>query len=148
MGKHEEYGKKLLAELLGERWDPLASDRSVDEAGVRADLDGVIRLRDSGPTECAVEIEARVYKQIRGAIVDLALHPAPKKLLVIIPAQPQLRDEMTTAEHCKYVWQQLTAGTRGRFQVVCLQGTGTRRAPGADKVRLEHALRALEVFVP
>lgn len=92
--KHDDYGKKLFAELLGKRWDSRASERWLDEGGVWADLDGVIWSTDYLTIECAVEIEAKVYKQIRGTIVDLALHPAPKKLLGVIRAQSQLGPEL------------------------------------------------------
>ncbi len=36
--------------------------------------------------DCAIEIEARVDKQVRRALVDLLLHHCSKKLLVLIPA--------------------------------------------------------------
>ncbi|HEV2175735.1 MAG TPA: hypothetical protein VGW33_00800 [Terriglobia bacterium] len=110
MASHDKYGKELMHQLLGDRWSSYDSQRSIAEAGVRADLDDVIIALDSQQVECAVEIEARVYKQIRGAIVDLALHSAPKKLLVVIKAQPQLGDTPKVIKHCTYVWQQV-AGT-------------------------------------
>ncbi len=145
MGKHDEYGKCLFADLLGPRWDSLAFERSIDEAGVRADLDGVIRSRDSRAIECAVEIEARVYKQIRGAIVDLALHPTRKKLLVIIRAQPQLGSKEKTTSHCTYIWQQLAAENRGEFAMVVLEGTGDTPMPEVDKHRITQALLSLGI---
>ena len=148
MGQHDEYGKVLLRELLGERWDDYAPERSVDESGVRADLDGII-WSGSGETkevQCAVEIEARVYKQIRGAVVDLALHPAPKKLLVVIRAQPQLGGRDKILRHLRYVWEQVTFGRRGEFQLVCLEGTGDTPAEDKDKNILAEALREMMVL--
>ena len=143
MGIHDDYGKRLLRELFSERWDPYAAQRSLDEGGVRADLDGVIYSKDGTRVECIVEIEARVYKQIRGAIVDLALHGAPKKLLIIIRAQPQLGTEEQIIEHCTYVWRELAGQRRGEFQVVCLDGTGDEPAFEEDKKLLAEKLRAM-----
>lgn len=125
LGKYEDYGKGLFWQLLKDQWDPQASERSVDEAGVRADLDGAIRAQGAKDVVCAVEIEARIYKQIRGAIVDLALHSAPAKLLVVIPAQYQLRGREVTLRHVQYVWQQIAGEGHGRFHAVFLDGTGT-----------------------
>ncbi|GAJ22823.1 unnamed protein product [marine sediment metagenome] len=62
MGIHADYGKRLSGELLLERWDDYASERSIDEAGVRADLDGII-WSGTGKTktvECAVEMLKRL----------------------------------------------------------------------------------------
>ncbi|MFC1955394.1 hypothetical protein ACFLWZ_02495 [Chloroflexota bacterium] len=143
MGKHEDYGKRLLRELFGGRWAPYASQRSLYEGGVRADLDGVIYSKDGVSVECVVEIEARVYKQIRGAIVDLVLHGAPKKLLIIIRAQPQLGTEEQIKEHCTYVWRELAGQHRGEFQVVCLKGTGDEPASEEDKKLLAEKLRVM-----
>ena len=39
MGIHDGYGKKLLQNLLGHRWNTYGRERSIDLAGVRADLD-------------------------------------------------------------------------------------------------------------
>ena len=124
MGKHDDYGKELLGRLLGERWDPHTQLRSIDEGGVRADLDGVIWSKTRGKIECAVEIEAKVYKQIRGAIVDLALHGAPKKLLIVIRAQPQLGSDEQIKRHCQHIWEEIACERHGEFLVLCLTGTG------------------------
>ena len=143
IAQHDCYGKRLLKELLGEQWDPDASERSIYEGGVRADLDGLIWSKNGATVECAVEIEARVYKQIRGAIVDLALHGAPRKLLIIMRAQPQLGTEERIKEHCTYIWGELAGKHRGEFQVVCLRGTGDKPAYEEDQRLLAETLRAV-----
>ena len=102
---HDEYGKRLFTPILGKRWiTRLDKNRSVEMARVRADLDGIVLSKGLGRVECAVEIEARTYKQIRGAILDLAWHSAPRKMLVIILAQPQLGNDRKAREHCTFVW--------------------------------------------
>jgi hypothetical protein len=148
MPDHDEYGKQLFADILGTRWRTrLDSERSVEMGGVRADLDGVIRSTDGSKVECSVEIEARVYKQIRGAIVDLAWHHAPKKLLVIIPAQPQLGNEERIRRHCTYVWTRLTRSEEQPFRLAVLVGTGTNPRPSIDRDLLVAALRELDLIL-
>ncbi len=145
MGIHDDYGKDLFHELLGDRWSPDDFRRSVEQAGVRADLDGVIKAKDGRSVECAVEIDARVYKQIRGAMVDLALHPAPKKLLVIIKAQAQLGSTSKIIKHWSYVWKEIAGTGRGRFALAVLEGTGADPLPEVDLALLQKALAALEI---
>ncbi len=64
--------------------------------------DGVILDLDLRAVQVAVEIESRQEKQIRGAIVDLLLHPAPKKLLIIVLAHRQTHG--TSSGTATYVW--------------------------------------------
>nr|BEL01512.1 hypothetical protein DMOBY_13650 [Dehalococcoides mccartyi] len=143
MGKHDDYGKILFQELFGDkRWSASSPERIIDESGVQAYLDGIIYSKD-GSVEYAVEIEARVYKQIRGAIVDLALHKAPKKLLVIMRAQSQLGTEEKIIEHCSFVWRELAGQDRGVFQVICLSGTGNAPAFEEDKRLLMEKLQVI-----
>ncbi len=146
MGAHDKYGKKLLGEILGARWSTLTSSRSYDWGGVRADLDGVIRSAETRVVECAVEIEAKVYKQIRGAILDLAYHSAPKKLLVIIRAQAALGSEEKVRGHCAEVWKEIGDPDSAAFRIVVLKGTGDRPSPDLDKGLLIQALHELGIL--
>lgn len=142
---HDEYGKGLFRPLLGDRWSSLDFARSVQEEGVRADLDGIIRRADDKSVECTVEIEARVYKQIRGAMVDLSLHPAPQKLLVVIKAQPQLGDTPRIMRHCTYIWQQVAGTNRGEFEMAVLEGTGLNPNTEFDLKLLKDTLQKLGI---
>jgi len=146
MGNHDDYGKQLMSRLLGSRWSSCDSRRSIDEGGVRADLDGIISARDNSNVECAVEIEARVYKQIRGAMVDLALHPAPKKLLVVIKAQPQLGDATRIEKHCRHIWQEIAGSNRGQFFMTVLKGTGNDPRQQVDLELLSETLRNMKIL--
>jgi hypothetical protein len=144
---HDAYGKAIFEGLLGKRWCSwFEASRSYDMQGVRADLDGVIRSEDLKSIECAVEIEARTYKQIRGAIVDLAWHPAPRKLLVIMRAQ-QLGSEEKVSRHCTYVWEKLSAGKCGDFQLIVLKGTGNTPQFEADSALIRESLIRLGITV-
>lgn len=145
---HDAYGKRIFADILGHRWrDSLDAERSVEMAGVRADLDGIIRSRDGARVECAIEIEARVFKQIRGAIIDLSWHPAPKKMLAVIRAQPQLGSEEKVSRHCIYVWNRLNAGREVPFRLVILKGTGAQPLFDEDRALVLDALRKLDIEV-
>jgi hypothetical protein len=147
MGIHDDYGKRLLAGILGQRrWVTSGNDRSVEMAGVRADLDGVILSEDSARVECAVEIEAKIYKQIRGAILDLAWHSAPRKMLVIILAQSQLGPEEKVRAHLMFVWQKLTTCANVPFELVVLRGTGTTPMEDDDRLLLTDALKKLHLI--
>ena len=80
MGEPEAHGKMILASALSERFDP---DSALCRFGFgpgagHATVDGVV-------AGCiAVEIESRVNKQVRGALMDLVLHPLPLKLLILV----------------------------------------------------------------
>jgi len=141
---HDEYGKRLLASILGKRWvTHMADERSLDMGGVQADLDGIILSQDLSRVECAVEIEAKTYKQIRGAILDLAWHSAPRKMLVVILAQPQLGNDRKARAHCTFVWQKLTGGANAPFELVILRGTGAYPMGEIDRALLTDALKRL-----
>jgi hypothetical protein len=146
MGIHEEYGKTLFASIFDRRWITNGDVRSVEMASVRADLDGVILSQDLSRVECAVEIEARIYKQIRGAMLDLAWHPAPRKMLVVILAQPQLGTEAKARAHLMFVWQKLTKGENIPFELAVLRGTGANPMEQGDRLLLTNSLRRLDLI--
>jgi hypothetical protein len=111
---------------------------------VKAELDGVI-TDSNGSALCAVEIETRVFKQMRGALLDLALHSAPKKLFVFMMAQPQLgTSEERALRHIETTWD-LIGGSRGEFQAVVLSGTGEFPNEPVDKARIANALSKLGI---
>lgn len=141
---HDEYGKRLFASILDKRWvTRLDGDRSVEMAGVRADLDGIILSEDFSRVECAVEIEAKTYKQMRGAMLDLAWHPAPRKIFVVILAQPQLGNDLKARSHCTFVWEKLTKGQNVPFELVILRGTGEYPMDDVDRLLIVEALTKL-----
>jgi hypothetical protein len=144
---HDEYGKMIFSTVLGRRWaSNLCHQRCVEMGGVRADLDGVIWSENLTQVEAAVEIEARTYKQIRGAMLDLAFHSAPKKLLVVILAQPQLGSEQKARRHLEHVWKRLTiAGSCGDFRLVVLKGTGSDPMLEQDRTLIMQALAELGI---
>lgn len=79
----------------------------------QAYVDGVVG------SDVVVEIESRVAKQVRGAVLDLLLHPFQKKLLVLIPVH--MDPEMTAAQ-CRYILGKFLDPRN--FRVLVLRGTG------------------------
>jgi hypothetical protein len=83
---HDEYGKAVLRAADSE------FSANADATTVRFQSGGFTRIDGVVGTDVAVEVESRVSKQVRGAIVDLVLHPHPLKLLVLLPSTcPTLR---------------------------------------------------------
>jgi hypothetical protein len=81
MGKHADLGVELLRLAAG----PLFIDSGPSvriEFGPGA---GFARIDGTVADLVAVEVESREPKQVRGAILDLLLHPLPRKLLVLLP---------------------------------------------------------------
>jgi len=133
---HEEYGKQLLKEILGDRLVTLGPNTRVDhQENLSASIDGVVR------DCCAIEIESRVAKQVRGALVDLLEHPLSKKLLILVPAHMNNPEAM--ARHCEYLLTKYKQ-TGVTAKVVVLRGTGDDPQRDADKKLLEAALKELE----
>jgi len=141
---HDEYGKRLFADILVKRWITRLDDkRFVQMGGVRAGLDAIILSEDLAHVQCAVEIEAKTYKQMRGAMLDLAWHPAPRKLFVVILAQPQIGSEEKARAHCMFVWERLTKGQSIPFELTVLKGTGADPMKETDRQLLAEALKKL-----
>jgi hypothetical protein len=104
------------------------------QGGISAAIDGVVN------DCCAIEIESRVAKQVRGALVDLLCHPLTKKLLVLIPEH--MNNPEGTAEHCKDILSRFSREGQ-HAEVVLLQGTGYYPKPDEDEILIEQALKQL-----
>ena len=102
------------------------------QGGLSATIDGVV------DNSCAVEIESRTDKQIRGALVDLLSHSFPKKLLVIIPAN--MPNPQATIQHCEGILNSLKSPNE-LVRVVLLNGTGNEPNYEADILVIEDVLR-------
>jgi hypothetical protein len=131
---HDSYGKRLLKAVVGERFVPRGRETRVDFGGVTGSIDGVVK------DCCAVEIESRVAKQVRGALVDLLEHHLSKKLLVLIPVH--MYNAEAKAKHCKYILEKY-ASKGAVVKVVLLKGTGKAPRDSEDKQLLRQALEEL-----
>jgi hypothetical protein len=119
MGKHGNYVKKLLEDVAGTRFISSGECVNVEYSGVTAKIDGVIKEC------CAIEVESRVDKQIRGALLDLLEHHLPKKLLIIVPVH--MTNPEKTVEHCQEILKRYNAIKNPKAmppRVIPLQGTG------------------------
>jgi hypothetical protein len=114
MGIHDRYGKNVLNMAAGHAFDEYLGVDVDYGAGRGARIDGAVN------GTIAVEIDSRVSKQVRGAVLDLMLHPFPKKLLVLIPAN--MSDITTTAKQCVHILG--TFLNRTDFEVVSLKRIG------------------------
>ena len=127
----DTYYKSLLSEILGNRWRcqfDFHAHRKVQIGPICADLDGVI-VDERGSVICAVEIESRNAKQIRGSMLDLALHSAPKKLLLIDPSNIKRGKSMDERVrdcqlHFDEVWRRLQPVNPGQIEIVVLDRNG------------------------
>jgi len=138
---HDNYGKELLKKVAGCQFKSKGKSVKVCYSGyVSASIDGVIN------NCCAIEIESRVDKQVRGALLDLLEHPLSKKLLILIPAH--MRDPQATAKHCEYILGKYTKNLEKKGQkittkVILLDGTGKNRKESTDKEKIKKALMEL-----
>ena len=139
MGQHDWYGKQLLREVAGQAFEDSGQSVQVDfGAGPRGQLDGVVN------GSIAVEIEARVPKQIRGAIIDLIFHACTKKLLVILPVN--VSNPEVTATQCREILGRFTASQD--FRVVVTRGSGHEAHVEEDSRLVAGALRDLGFHPP
>jgi len=137
MGQHAEYGRWLLSAVAKGRFtDDREATRVEYSGGTSAFVDGVVN------DDCAVEVESRVDKQVRGALVDLLSHRYPKKLLILMPAHMYNSDK--TKEQCRGILEKFKRPA-DRVSVVLLGGTGDNRKPKEDEERLRSAFSELGV---
>lgn len=120
-----------MARAVGPDWSQYGDRLWVDYGfPPRAHLDGMVGA------SIAVEVESREPKQVRGAILDLISHPAPRKLLVLIPAYNNAAMMRLQAEAVLSRW----LGKRELFRVVALSGKADRRKVAAHAERVRRAL--------
>lgn len=93
---HDLYGKRVIEAAAGHQFNGTRKACRVDYGGP-LHTGGFIDGTAAGMI--AIEVESRVPKQIRGAVLDLLCHSYPKKLLVIIRAHPP-KPKLTSSQ-CK-----------------------------------------------
>ena len=137
MGQHDDYGKRILQESADGEFDRYGTSVEVNYgAGMPARIDGTVAGR------VAVEVESRVAKQIRGAVLDLLCHAYPKKLLLILPVHMSNAD--TTAHQCRSALRRFVA--ESDFRVVVLRGHGSNPKREEDVNLVRAALRELRAL--
>ena len=99
-----------------------------------ATIDGVVG------ESVAVEIESRVSKQVRGAVLDLICHPYPKKLLVLLPVH--MSNPALCSAQCQNILTRFVKPEN--FRVVVLSGSGANDASASDVKLIQRALSELQ----
>ena len=134
MAGHDEYGKRVLQKATGGRAVQYGPEVEIDYgAGQPARIDGTL-----GGT-IAVEIESRVSKQERGAVLDLICHPYPEKLLLLLPVH--MGNPQTTAAQCRTILGRFCP--LDCFRVVVLNGNGNSARLDEDAAIVRAALQEL-----
>jgi hypothetical protein len=134
LGAHDDYGKHVMRVAAGSAYhDGGASVEINYSAGRPARIDGTVG------SEIAVEVESRVPKQVRGAVLDLLCHPFPKKLLVLLPVH--MTDAECTAEQCRFIFRKFMASEN--FRVVVLDELGPREVLERHVAIVQAALKEL-----
>jgi hypothetical protein len=137
---HDGYGKKVLLGAMGGDEDACRIGGETCETDLGGT--GVSRIDATINGKIAVEIESRVNKQVRGAVLDLLLHKAKKKLLILIPAH--MEDEDDTKAQCEFIFRELNV-REDNFKVVCLKGTGGKHKTEQDVSKLRGVLKSFGV---
>jgi hypothetical protein len=126
---HDAYGKRVMRDAFGSRFSDILTTEVNYGSGRPARIDGTI------DSHIAVEIESRVFKQIRGALLDLLCHRYPKKLLLLMPAAGQIGP--TAAKQCEFIFAKFLQP--GDYCVIVLSGCGSLQCLDSDisLVRME-----------
>ncbi|MDO9577366.1 MAG: hypothetical protein Q7J16_05735 [Candidatus Cloacimonadales bacterium] len=137
MGKHENYGKKILSLAAGIDYRNEGECIKVYYGTCNyARIDGTIA------DEIAVEIESRTSKQVRGALIDLLFHKFKRKLLLILPVHMNNPD--ITAEQCRFILSKFL--DEKNYEVVVLKGHGNHDKTDSDKKIVVKALKKLGYY--
>ena len=138
MGGHDEYGKRVLLEATGGAAAQYGPSLEIDYgAGKPARIDGTVGEM------VAVEVESRVSKQVRGAVLDLICHSYSKKLLALLPVH--MGNPEVTAAQCRNILGRFCP--EDCFRVVVLNGSGEDPRLDEDAATVAAALKNLGVTV-
>ncbi len=86
VGKYDSYAKDVLRETFGDRLDTSDVVFSFGPDAGTGEVDGII------DGNIAVEIGVGSPKQVRASVLDLILHPAPGKLLLLVDTPGHLTE--------------------------------------------------------
>jgi len=132
---HDKYGKEVLRGAFGSDFDSKPKPFKISEGNLNA---GSIRVDGEVYGEIAVEIESRVSKQVRGAVLDLFLHPYRKKLLIIIEKHGNSITPVQSEEILKKLCKNKFA-----FKVITLKGNGNNSLLNEDILLVKKAVKDL-----
>lgn len=132
---HDAYGKSVLraaASQLGVSFQDYGTGHPITPR-MNCSIDAIVAGK------IAVEIESRTPKQIRGAILDVFWHPAPLKLIVLLPAY--IGNPDNTVEMCEVLAESLYPGVP--FRCLALNGKGDIPRPDEDIALVVQVIKEL-----
>jgi hypothetical protein len=129
---HDKYGKKVFRKAFGSDFNSSPAPYSFGKDAGTVRIDGTVR------NQIAVEIESRASKQVRGALVDIAFHRLPLKLVAIIPAY----GNRLTPKQCHVVLERICKPS-DKFEVVKLNGNGRKPDLERDATIVSQAVKRL-----
>jgi hypothetical protein len=138
MGKHDAYGKRLVRRAAGVENVHSGVLSRVDLGGA-----GYAHIDCTICQQIAVEVESRTSKQVRGAVLDLIVHPYRKKLLLLLPAH---MNAAKTKIQCEFLLSRCIA--QQDFRVVACDGTGTSPKHASDTKKVKRAIEELRASLP
>jgi len=132
---HDKYAKEVLRRAFESDFNSKPKPFKISKGNLNA---GSIRVDGEIYGEIVVEIESRVSKQVRGAILDLFLHPYRKKLLIIMDKHGNRITPVQSEEILKRLCKNKFA-----FKVITLKGNGNTRMLNEDIILLKKAVKDL-----
>jgi hypothetical protein len=133
LGHHDRYGKSVLKLAMGDEFSEHLGVCLEFCKGSTARLDGVVG------TTVAIEIVSCVPKQFRGALLDLLLHPYPKKLMILLPAN--IGNAVSAKNQCDAILTRFLDPSN--FRVVVLKGIGGFPALAKDAALIKKEVTTL-----
>lgn len=132
---HDAYGKLVVrsaATSLGLTFQEYGTRHPITPR-MNCSIDAVVA------GTIAVEIESRTPKQVRGAVLDVFWHPAPLKLIVLLPAY--IGNPANTVEMCECLAQTLYPGVP--FRCLALSGKGDNPQPESDVAAIAQVMKEM-----
>jgi hypothetical protein len=132
---HDAYGKSVVraaAAQLGVSFQEYGTGHPITPR-MNCSIDAVVAGK------IAVEIESRTPKQVRGAVLDVFWHPAPLKLIVLLPAY--IGNPANTVEMCECLANTLYPGIP--FRCIALTGKGDNPQPETDVALLAQVMKEM-----
>jgi hypothetical protein len=102
MGERDVYGKDVMRGAVGSAFQDRGAAVLVSHRVVPTTQAYGVIVDKNGNGLVAVEIESRTAKQVRGALAEPRWHPAPHKVMVLIPMY--MHDVRGTAAQCRQIW--------------------------------------------
>ena len=132
---HDAYGKSVVraaAAQLGVSFQEYGTGHPITPK-MNCSIDAVVAGK------IAVEIESRTPKQVRGAVLDVFWHPAPLKLIILLPAY--VGNPANTVEMCECLAERLYPDVP--FRCVALSGKGDNHQIESDVALAASVMREM-----